>query len=161
MPSEAYYAGLFDHPAGSQPQQPLFSGQAPFGDRDRFTAAPFTGGPLAEDAFLGLPPGTTQYGPCAPGGGAIACRGFLTGNSEGAVAQAQATLAAFAGLDGSDLVVPTGLGIGGWDVWHSCRFLAGDLAWSEGGIVPSQALGAGSYEIAYAIVFRRAAGPLT
>jgi hypothetical protein len=132
---------------------PTFGGQAVFGDPKQFTAAIFTGSAAYEDAFLGLAPGTTVYGPCEPSrGGAIAITGVLTGPNTSTVKAAQATLSARAMSGNSPLLVPTGLSVGGWDVWTSCWFAPTDLAYSAAGIVAAQA---GGYQLAYSLIVRR------
>jgi hypothetical protein len=154
-----YIKQLFAPPGGGPGEQPLLSGVAVFGDPKRFAAAVFTGDALEEDGYLDLAPGSTQYGPCQAPGGAIACSGYLTGTSVGAVQAAQATLAGYAGAAPGELTVPTGIGCGGWDLWRGCWIAHGDLSWSQAGIVPSVALGTGFYEIGYSVVFRRSGPP--
>jgi hypothetical protein len=130
---------------------PLFSGQAVFGDPNQFVAAVFTGSAADEDSFLGLTPGTTQYGPCEPPGGAIAITGVLTGPDVPTIQAAQQTLSALS-LMGGSLLVPTGLSRGGWDIWTGCWFSPTDLAYSSAGIVAAQASG---YQLAYSLIVRR------
>lgn len=133
---------------------PTFLANAVFGDPSQFTAAIFAGTAAQEDAFLGLAPGTTRYGPCELGGG-IAIRGVLTGTTTSAVEAAQQALAGMADQTGP-AILPTGIDLEGWDVWASCWFSPGDLAFSPSGIVP----GSAGYQIAYALILRRAGGPL-
>jgi len=130
---------------------PLFSGQAVLGDPNQLVAAIFTGSAADEDSFLGLTPGTIQYGPCEPPGGAIAVTGVLTGPDVPTIQAAQQALSALSLTSGS-LLVPTGLSVGGWDVWTGCWFSPTDLAYSSAGIVAAPA---GGYQLAYSLVVHR------
>jgi hypothetical protein len=135
-------------------QPAYFLGQDVLGDPDQLAASIFTGNALAEDAFLGLAAGTTQYGPCQ-GGGAIAIIGTLVGATEAAVAAAQGALTGLA-LRTGPLIVPTGLAaMGGYDVWASCWFAPGDLVYSAEGIAASPI---GGYQLGYRLIFRRGGG---
>ena len=77
---------------------------------------------------------------------------MLTGPNTSTVQAAQATLSALAMSGSSPLLVPTGLSVGGWDVWTSCWFAPTDLAYSPAGIVAAQA---GGYQLAYSLIVRR------
>jgi hypothetical protein len=132
--------------------QPTFSGQALFGDASRFSASQFTGSAADEDAFLGLPIGTTQYGPCEQGT-AIAVTGYLVGPDEPTVQAAQATLQGLAMTNGAPLIVPTGIAAGGWDIWKGCWFAPTDLVFSLAGIQPNPV---GGYQLGYSMIFRNA-----
>jgi hypothetical protein len=131
---------------------PKFSGVAIFGDPNQFTASVFAGGALDEDAFLGLPAGTTKYSPCERGP-AIAITGVLNGLDQPTVAAAQAALQAAANGQTGSLLVPTGaMALGSWDIWHNAWATPADLVFSAAGIVPAAT--GGGYQLAYAIIFR-------
>jgi hypothetical protein len=131
---------------------PTFSGVAIFGNPNQFTASVFNGGALDEDAFLGLPAGTTKYSPCERGP-AIAISGVLCGPDQPTVAAAQATLQAAANGQAGSLLVPTGaMSPGSWDTWQNAWANSADLAFSAAGIVPAAT--GGGYQLAYAIIFR-------
>jgi hypothetical protein len=131
---------------------PTFSGVAIFGNPSQFTASVFVGGALDEDAFLGLPAGTTQYGPCRRGP-AIAITGVLNGPDQPTVAAAQATLQAAANGQTGSLLAPTGARAPGcWDIWQDAWANPTDLTFSAAGIVPAAT--GGGYQLAYAIIFR-------
>jgi len=138
---------------------PTFMGLEPFGDPEQFACSPFVGTAAEADAFLGAAPGTTRYAPCAPPGGAFAISGVLIGVTEADVSAAQAELAALAGECGLALL-PDADAHEGWAAWCSCHFAPTDLAWDPGGIVPAPDWPAGTlYQISYALILRRAAGP--
>jgi hypothetical protein len=72
---------------------------------------------------------------------------------------AQANLSALATSGSIPLIVPTGLSVGGWDVWTSCWFAPTDLAYSPAGIVAAPAGGYLSVQRSWSWVYQQ--GTLT
>ena len=132
---------------------PTFDGVAIFGPNAGFTVqllGPWAAGPAAAiDNFLGLTPGTTQYG----GNGKLwGITGQLVDSSADAVAADQAALLAFAGITApfgrptnekypADFIVET----------KPCYFVAAEFIPAEAGIV---AIGGGQYGLNYSMVIR-------
>jgi hypothetical protein len=132
---------------------PTFDGQPIFGPLANFTVAKLPFGTALEiDSFLGLTPGTTQYGADGgPGGRLWGITGqFIEATSE-AVSADQATLLSFVGITAR-------LGIPTYDVFPSdyqfvpkCYFVATDYAPSGAGIVSAPG---GTYSLSYSLVIR-------
>lgn len=144
--------------ATSKVDIPQFDGQPIFGDLNSFAVVELVpgkaGGAATIDGFLGLTPGTTQYGPDSSGA-AWGITGALIGPSSGAVATLEATLLGFAGIS-SRFGIPTGLPYPGDYVFlSSCYFVAPEFVPSPGGIVP---IGGGQWSLGYSLVVRQIVG---
>jgi hypothetical protein len=138
-----------------------FDGQQIFGDTPSFNVIPvvpgYAGGAAAVDGFLGLTPGTTQYGPDPSGGSLWGITGALIAPSSDAVAALQATLLSFAGIT-STLGIPTGNPYpSDFAYERSCYFVAAEFVPSPGGIVP---IGGGFWSLGYSLIVRQVHGGL-
>jgi hypothetical protein len=112
------------HPPDALPA--TFDGQAIFGWPQALQTWRFQPLPANCDAFLGLPPGTTQAAGHQPG---FAVSGALAGSSSQAVLGAVARLESYTGV-----VAPLGRANGlqspgNFEFWSGCYWLPTDLVW--------------------------------
>ena len=108
---------------------PLFDGQPIFGDLPSLQITQLAQGRAQDvDAFLGLSPGTTQYGADPSGGKLWGISGALIAPSSAAVSALEATLLSFAGGTAA-FGRPTGLRFPGDYVLepHYCHFVTGEF----------------------------------
>jgi len=136
--------------SGSSPAASLFAGQPVFGDPSRLIVSELAEGtPAAVDQWLGLAPGTTQYG---AGTGIIwGMTGQFAAPTDGGVLACLANLVQYCGIV-YEFIFPTGetFAYSAWRARRSCRMLTQEITTDPNGIQTTT----GQYTLNFWLVVR-------
>jgi hypothetical protein len=124
--------GTIYQQVGSYPAAPLFDGEQVFGDPASFSVGQLDGQPSSVDGWLGLTPGTTQYG--AGSGHHWGVAGKFLGQSSGAVTGDLAALQQMAGYH-APFVFPIGetISFNAWQMRCDCQIIASEVVVDQAG----------------------------